>query len=113
MKKTLITLALLVATSAFAQDRPDNWNSGDKRAHFTSGVIISGAVSAYTKSAGNGFGAGCAAGIGGEFLDAAKFGWKSYHVSYKDAAVECLGAYVGAQTSVWISPNKITWKYTW
>lgn len=108
--KLLPLLVLALALPAAAQDRPDSWTSGDKRAHFISGVIISTGVTRWTGSAGWGFVAGCGAGIGGELVDASQYGFKSYHVSYKDAAVECLGGYLGAQTNIWISPNKIVWR---
>lgn len=111
MNKFLLVASLLAfSVSAVAQDRPDNWNSGDKRAHFTSGVIISGVTMAVTKSAGDGFLLGCAAGVGGELVDAAQYGFKSYHVSYKDAAVECLGAGLASYAGVKLYPNKVTWE---
>lgn len=71
--------------------------------------MVSAAVTQYTKSAGDGFIAGCGVGVAGELVDAANAG--TFHnrpVSIKDAAVVCLGAYVAAQGSVWISPSRIT-----
>lgn len=113
MKRLFISIAALAfiqaASAAPVDDRPDNWNSGDKRAHFVSGVIIGGVVTAYTKSAGNGMVAGCGAGVLGELVDASKYGWKSYHVSYKDATVECLGGVLGSATGFYIMPGKVVW----
>jgi hypothetical protein len=112
MKKLMLAGLLALSTTAFAQsqDPPDRWSSGDKRAHFTSGVIISGVTMSLNGSAGDGFLLGCGAGIGGEFLDARKYGWKSYHVSYKDATVECLGAGLASYAGVKLYPNKIVWE---
>ncbi len=106
MKRTIAVFMALVAAAAGA----DDWTSGDKRAHFVGGAVISTAVTQYTNSAGSGFIAGCGVGIAGELVDAANAGtFHSKHVSFKDAASACLGAYVGAQTSLWISPNRIVW----
>ena len=109
MKKILATILVCFAASTYA----DEWTTPDKRAHLASGVLVSAAVTQYTNSAGTGFVAGCGVGIAGELIDAANAGSiHSKHVSFKDAAVTCLGAYVGAQTSIWISPNRITWHIT-
>lgn len=109
MKTLLAALLASLAVNAYA----DEWTTPDKRAHLAAGVLVSTAVTQYTNSAGTGLVAGCGVGIAGELLDAANAGSiHSKHVSFKDAAVTCLGAYVGAQTSIWISPNRITWHIT-
>jgi hypothetical protein len=105
MKYLLLALALLTFNV-----RADEWTSGDKRAHFASGTVLSLGTTLYTKSAGAGFTVGCGIGIAGELVDASRYGVHSKHVSIKDATMQCLGAAVGAQTGVWISPSSITWR---
>jgi hypothetical protein len=87
----------------------DPWSSADKRSHFFSGALLSGLVAAHTGSAKGGFLAGCSLGAVGELVDATQYGWNSKHVSARDFAVACLGAWAGAQFSVQIAPDRIVW----
>jgi hypothetical protein len=88
---------------------PDPWLSGDKFAHLLGGAALSGLVASRTDSATAGFLAGCALGAVGELLDATQYGWNSKHVSSRDFAMTCLGAWVGAEFSVRIAPDRIVW----
>ena len=87
----------------------DPWFSGDKRAHFLGGAVVSGLVMHYTDSATAGVLSACALGIGGELIDATREGWNSKHVSYKDAAAGCLGGVAVGFAGVYLAPNRIVW----
>lgn len=104
-KHYLPILALLACGAAHA----DAWNSGDKRAHFTSGAVISIATTAATESAGAGFVAGCGLAFLNELNDAGRFGWKSTHVSHRDFLAQCLGAGLGSAGGFIIYPGSFTW----
>ena len=98
-----------VQESKAARSSTDSWTSGDKRAHFVGGAVISGLVMNYTDSATAGVLSGCAVAAGGELIDAAKNGWNSKHVSAKDFAAGCLGGVVAGFAGVYIAPNRIVW----
>jgi len=102
---------LLVATllTFQAHAAEDDWTSGDKLAHFSGGVVISGLTANYTDSATAGLLTGCGISAAGELIDAARNGWHSKHSSAKDFAAGCLGAFTGASVSVHVAPNRITW----
>ena len=94
---------------AKAEHGVDSWTGGDKRAHFLSGLAISGVVTNYTDSATAGLLSACGASAVGELLDATRFGWKSHHVSAKDFAAGCLGGVAAGFAGVYIAPNRIVW----
>lgn len=98
-----------VQSAKEAHGDSDSWTSGDKRAHFLGGATVSGLVMHYTDSATAGVLSGCAVGVGGELIDAARNGWNSKHVSYKDAAAGCLGAVSAGFAGVYLAPNRIVW----
>lgn len=110
MKTLCLAMLLAFFAPAHAQQKPDNWNSGDKRAHFASGAIASALVTNLSDSAGAGMLVGCGAGVLGEVGDALKYGAQSYHVSYKDATAQCLGSFIGAGVSLIISTNRVEWR---
>ena len=95
--------------SAKAKAANDSWTSGDKRAHFAGGLIVSGVVANYTDSATVGLLSGCGVAAGGELIDAALQGWHSKHASAKDFVFGCLGGVAGAFASVQVAPNRIVW----
>jgi hypothetical protein len=92
-----------------AHGADDPWFSGDKRAHFLGGAVVSGLVMNLTDSATAGVLGACAVGIGGELIDATREGWNSKHVSYKDAAAGCLGGVAAGFAGVHLAPNRIVW----
>ena len=83
-----IILALIISTSAHA----DQWTGQDKDKHAIAGMAIAAAVASATKPV-YGIAAGCAVGVAKEVADRYTPGRQ---VSYKDAAVTCLGSAVGA-----------------
>jgi gas vesicle protein len=95
--------------SKAARSATDSWSSGDKRAHFFGGLVISGLVTNYTDSATAGVLSGCGVAVAGELVDAARSGWNSKHVSAKDFAAGCLGSVVAGFAGVYIAPNRIVW----
>lgn len=95
--------------SANAVRATDSWTAGDKRAHFLGSLVVSGLVTHYTDSATAGLLTGCGIGIGGELIDASRNGWKSSHVSVKDAAAGCLGGVVAGFAGVYLAPDRIVW----
>src|SRR5205085_503665 len=106
MTRTLAaSLLLLLSVAASPCRADDEWLSGDKRAHFLGGVVISGAVSYYTESATAGVLTSCSIAAAGEVVSAAKDGWNSHHVSAKDFAAGCLGGVVAGFAGVYIAPN--------
>ena len=110
MKLKILIASCFLTLSVAAHAGDDKWTNGDKRAHLTSGALISGITQGFTKSAGSGFLLGCGAGIGGELGDWARYGKSSVHVSYKDATVQCLGAGLASYAGVKLYPNKIVWE---
>ena len=42
-------------------------------------------------------------------IDAARNGWNSKHVSYKDAAAGCLGGVAAGFAGVYLAPGRIVW----
>ena len=98
-----------VQESKASRSGTDSWTSGDKRAHFLGGLVVSGLVSNYTDSATAGVLSSCGIAAGGELIDAARSGWNSKHVSAKDFAAGCLGGVVAGFAGVYIAPNRIVW----
>ena len=95
--------------SSQAKKPSDAWISGDKLAHFTGGMVISGVVANHADSATAGLLTGCGISAAGELIDAARYGWHSKHASARDFAAGCLGALTGAMVGVQIAPDRITW----
>ena len=87
----------------------DSWTGADKRSHVLGGLVISGALAAYTGSATAGLLSACGVAAAGELIDAAKGGWNSHHSSAKDFAAGCLGGVTGAFAGVYIAPHRIVW----
>jgi len=87
----------------------DSWTGADKRSHVLGGLVISGAVAAYTGSATAGLLSACGVAAAGELIDAAKGGLNSHHSSAKDFAAGCLGGVTGAFAGVYIAPHRIVW----
>jgi uncharacterized protein YfiM (DUF2279 family) len=83
-------IAIILAASIPAH--ADEWTGQDKDKHALAGLLVASAISAATKPA-YGIAAGCAVGVAKELADRYTPGRQ---VSYKDAAVTCLGAAVGA-----------------
>lgn len=100
--KTISALILsLSALSANAWAGSDSWAGPDKQKHAAVGAGIGLVVSAASDSWRAGAAAGCAVGIAKELQD----GRSNAHTqSYKDAAVTCLGAAVGAYVGVSVAP---------
>jgi VanZ family protein len=82
------TVAIMLASSANA----DQWTGQDKDKHAIAGVAIAAAVAAASRPE-YGIAAGCAVGVAKEIADRYTPGRQA---SYKDAAVTCFGAAVGA-----------------
>lgn len=91
---------------AQADAAEDEWTSGDKRAHFLGGLVVGEIVSENTGSRGPGVLMGCGAGVFGELIEAARYGWFSPRVSPKDFAVACLGGLLGAYIGVQMAPEE-------
>lgn len=105
----LVLLALgFAAGSVLATDKPappppppapapapvvvDKWNGPDKAFHLAGGVMVGAVATVQTQSRPAGFAISCGAGLAFELLSPA---WGGYR-SYRDAAVGCIGAAVGA-----------------
>ena len=100
--KTISALILsLSALSAQAWTGSDSWTTPDKTKHLAIGAGIGLVVSAASDSWRAGAAAGCAVGIAKELQDGRSAGRTQ---SYKDAAVTCLGAAVGAYAGVSVAP---------
>jgi len=101
--KTISALILsLSALSAQAWTGSDSWTTPDKTKHLAIGAGIGLVVSAASDSWRAGAAAGCAVGIAKELQDGRSN--NAHTQSYKDAAVTCLGAAVGAYVGVSVAP---------
>ena len=98
MKLTpILALALLCAGPAQAQDK---WIAPDKFAHLVVGTAIGGAGTFLLDDARAGFALGCGVGVLKEVYD---YQHRDIHTSsWKDAAVTCLGAGLGAGGMRWM-----------
>lgn len=105
MRNILAIILSLAAMTAHA----DEWIGQDKDKHALAGLIVASAVAAATKPE-YGIAAGCAVGVAKELADRYTPGRQ---VSYKDAAVTCLGAAVGAYVpGIMISSRAIGVRFT-
>ena len=95
MKKLLFIL--LFPTVCFAQDK---WIARDKFFHLTVGTAIGGAGTFIFDDARVGFALGCGVGVLKEVYD--KQHPDIHTASWKDAAVTCLGAGLGAGGMRWM-----------
>ena len=97
MKLIPILALTLLATSAQAQDK---WIARDKFAHLVVGTAIGGAGTFVFDDARVGFALGCGVGVLKELND--KRHPDINTASWKDAAVTCLGAGLGAGGMRWM-----------
>jgi hypothetical protein len=99
-----------VQESKAARSSTDSWTSGDKRAHFLGGLVISGLVTNYTDSATAGVLSGCGVAVAGE-LDrrGAQAAGTASTSAPRTFAAGCLGGVVAGFAGVYIAPNRIVW----
>jgi len=102
-------LCFFISTHSFAGEvyLNDKWTGKDKMYHLTSGLVISGSVTAYTKNTNYGIIAGCGSGVLKEIYDSHRPDATS---SFQDAAVTCFGAVIGAKLvdGLYLTPNSVT-----
>jgi hypothetical protein len=101
-----IALLLALAIQAPLARADDDWLGGDKRAHFIGGVAVGGIVAASTGARTPGVLAGCAVGVFGELIQAARHRAFTPDVSAKDFAAECAGGVAGAFVGVKLAPDR-------
>ncbi|MEQ1685458.1 MAG: hypothetical protein ABL916_17580 [Burkholderiaceae bacterium] len=93
----LALAALLAVPSVHAQD---NWIAPDKALHLAMGTGIAGAGTFVFDDARVGFALGCSAGVAKELYDRRRPDIHTF--SWKDLAVTCLGAGMGAAGMRWM-----------
>jgi hypothetical protein len=71
----------------------DNWTGYDKTWHFGAGMVIGGAVTAYTENPTTGAIAGCGAGFAKEIYDMTN----SSTTTVQDVVVTCIGSHIGSR----------------
>ena len=99
MKLTPILALTLLCGSAHSQTQ-DKWIAPDKFKHLAAGTAIAGAGTFILDDARAGFALGCGVGILKEVYD--KRHPDIHTASWKDAAVTCLGAGIGATGMRWM-----------
>ena len=96
MEEGSVKLIPIIAIFACMSAQADSWTGKDKVLHLTGGAALGAAVLAATKSEGYALAAGCGAGVVKEVWDAKR---QNHTPSVKDAAVTCVGAYIGIKAS--------------